>query len=88
MKTINRKEFFAGLKQQFMDEDKEDVIDSYFELKKHPGLGRNIFYQFRLMHILFSNPRQFFKKMGPFLFVNFVMIATLIVIILILTRTR
>lgn len=67
-----------------MDEKKEDLIDLWLEQRRKPGLGRNISYQVQLLNAFFSNPKQFLKKLGPFLFVDFIIVVTLMVILLLL----
>lgn len=71
-----------------MDEEKEDLIDLWYELKRNPGLGKSIFFQIKFLNALFSNPKRFIKKLGPFLFVHLVIIATIVVIFIILTPHR
>lgn len=66
----------------------EDLLDLYYEPDKNPWLRKNIFFQFRVLSILFSNPKRFFEKLGPFLFVRLVLIVTIIVIFLLLLPGR
>lgn len=66
------------------DEDEEDLIDLWFEPQTKQSIGRMHYRRLLLLKALFSTPKQFFKKLGPFLFVDLVIVVTIIIIFLLL----
>ncbi len=67
-----------------MDDKEEDLIDLWFKPQMKQSIGKNFSDGFHLLNALFSNPKNFLKKLGPFLFVDLVMVVTVIVIFLLL----